>query len=160
MRRTNEQAQPDTIPRHSRKSAETAPRARSIRIHGGTAVARRENSVPRIAIQLEPRMVVMPMQARTSMSFLRSHWRVFSQRDGLHQRGRHSRERICRISPCSVGYPEEREEIEIRYKRCIITCTTPVVVKWDSSLQSIISATPPPDARSDPPGRFPCEFWV
>ena len=38
--------------------------------------------------------------------------------------------------------------------------TTPSIVKWDSSLQSIISVTPPPDARSDPPGRFPCVFWV
>ena len=38
--------------------------------------------------------------------------------------------------------------------------TTPSIVKSDSSSQSIITVTPPPDARSDPPGRFPCEFWV
>ena len=40
------------------------------------------------------------------------------------------------------------------------TRTTPSEVKWDLWLQSIITVTPPLDARSDPPGRFPCVFWV
>ena len=38
--------------------------------------------------------------------------------------------------------------------------TTPAGVKWDLSLQSIISMTPPSDARCDPPGRFLCVFLV
>ena len=33
-----------------------------------------------------------------------------------------------------------------------------IILQCDISLQSIISVTPPPDARSDPPGRVPCVF--
>ena len=81
------------------------------------------------------------------MGFVQARWNVpamtMHMREVLYDRLRRDPASIC-TATLDTG-------IAAKY-------TTRAIVKSDSLLQSIISVTPPPDARSDPPGRFPCEF--